>query len=171
MLIRQRHCDQSCSTTNRMFRSRQPARQSRTLGKIKSGEQLSEFSDAISARIPNTTPNIRLFGKYWTIPAHRGVQTEVHCKETATPIHHQGIQQEQGYYRHPHLDHRRATRAELPYVTVRVFHVHPSISYGAAKGDFQQSIMPPVTEYMCDAITGEKQIREQFQQASASLPS
>ena len=47
-------------------------------------------------------------------------------------------------------DGRHITRA-----TIGVFHIHPSISHGAAKEDLQNAIMPLVTLYRCDAITGD----------------
>ena len=53
------------------------------------------------------------------------------------------------------FDSRRVTRADLPFATSGVFHIHPSISHGAAREDFQNEIMPPVTLYQCDAITGD----------------
>ena len=39
--------------------------------------------------------------------------------------------------------------------TIGVFHIHPNVSHGAAKDDVQKGIMPLVTEYHCDAITGD----------------
>ena len=45
------------------------------------------------------------------------------------------------------------TRADLPFATIGVFHIHPNISHGAAKEDVQKGIMPLVTEYQCDMIT------------------
>ena len=53
------------------------------------------------------------------------------------------------------FDSRRVTRADLPFATIGVFHIHPSISHGAAREDFQNEIMPLVTLYQCDAITGD----------------
>ena len=52
-------------------------------------------------------------------------------------------------------DDRRITRADLPFATIGVFHIHPSISHGAARKDLQNEIMPLVTLYRCDAITGD----------------
>ena len=52
-------------------------------------------------------------------------------------------------------DDRHITRADLPFATIGVFHIHPSISHGAAKQDLQNAIMPLVTLYRCDAITGD----------------
>ena len=52
-------------------------------------------------------------------------------------------------------DDRHITRADLPFATIGVFHIHPSISHGAAKEDLQNAIMPLVTLYRCDAITGD----------------
>ena len=52
-------------------------------------------------------------------------------------------------------DDRRITRADLPFATIGVFHIHPSLSHGAAKEDLQTEIMPLVTLYRCDAITGD----------------
>ena len=46
-------------------------------------------------------------------------------------------------------------RADLPFATIGVFHIHPSISHGAAGEDLQNEIMPLVTLYRCDAITGD----------------
>ena len=51
-------------------------------------------------------------------------------------------------------DSRHMLRAGLPYATVGVFHIHPNITHGAAREDFQNGIMPLVTTYQCDAITG-----------------
>ena len=56
---------------------------------------------------------------------------------------------------HPEFDNRRITRADLPFATIEVFHIHPSISHGAAREDLQNEIMPLVTLYQCDAITGD----------------
>ena len=53
------------------------------------------------------------------------------------------------------FDSRHVTRADLPFATIGVFHIHPSISHGAAREDFQNEIMPLVTLYHCDAITGD----------------
>ena len=53
------------------------------------------------------------------------------------------------------FDSRHVTRADLPFATIGVFHIHPSISHGAAREDFQNEIMPLVTLYQCDAITGD----------------
>ena len=53
------------------------------------------------------------------------------------------------------IDSRHVTRADLPFATIGVFHIHPSISHGAAREDFQNEIMPLVTLYQCDAITGD----------------
>ena len=53
------------------------------------------------------------------------------------------------------FDSRRVTRADLPYATIGAFHIHPSISHGAARDDFQTEIMLLVTLYQCDAITGD----------------
>ena len=47
------------------------------------------------------------------------------------------------------------TRADLPFATIGVFHIYPSISHGAAREDLQNEIMPLVTLYRCDAITGD----------------
>ena len=52
-------------------------------------------------------------------------------------------------------DDRHITREDLPFATIGVFHIHPSISHGAAKEDLQNAIMPLVTLYRCDAITGD----------------
>ena len=52
-------------------------------------------------------------------------------------------------------DDRHITRADLPFATIGVFHIHPSISHGAAREDLQNEIMPLVTLYRCDAITGD----------------
>ena len=52
-------------------------------------------------------------------------------------------------------DDRRITRADLPFATIRVFHIRPSISHGAAREDLQNEIMPLVTLYRCAAITGD----------------
>ena len=53
------------------------------------------------------------------------------------------------------MTYRHITRAELPFATIGVFHIHPSLSHGAAKEDLQNEIMPLVTLYRCDAITGD----------------
>ena len=53
------------------------------------------------------------------------------------------------------FDSRHVTRAGLPFATIGVFHIHPSISHGAAWDDFQTEIMPLVTLYKCGAITGD----------------
>ena len=47
------------------------------------------------------------------------------------------------------------TRADLPFATTGVFHIHPSISHGAAREDLQNEILPLVTLYQSDAITGD----------------
>ena len=52
-------------------------------------------------------------------------------------------------------DDRHITRADLPFATIGVFHIRPSISHGAAREDLQNEIMPLVTLYRCDAITGD----------------
>ena len=49
----------------------------------------------------------------------------------------------------------RHARADLPFATIGVFHIHPSISHGAAREDLQNEILPLVTLYQCDAITGD----------------
>ena len=41
-------------------------------------------------------------------------------------------------------DTRHVTRADLPFATVGVFHIHPNISHGAAKEDVQKGIVPLV---------------------------
>ena len=56
---------------------------------------------------------------------------------------------------HREYDDRHITRADLPSATIGVFHIHPSLSHGAAKEDLQNEIMPLVTLYRCDAITGD----------------
>ena len=53
------------------------------------------------------------------------------------------------------VDSRHVTRVDLPFATIGVFHIHPSISHGAVRDDFQSEIMPLVTLYKCDAITGD----------------
>ena len=53
------------------------------------------------------------------------------------------------------FDNRHVTRADLPFATIGVFHIHPSISHGAAREDLQNQIMSLVTLYRCDAITGD----------------
>ena len=53
------------------------------------------------------------------------------------------------------FDSRHVTRADLPVATIGVFHIHPSISHGAAREDLQNEILPLVTLYPCDAITGD----------------
>ena len=50
---------------------------------------------------------------------------------------------------------RHRTVADLPFATIGVFHIHPSLSHGAAKEDLQNESMPLVTLYRCDAITGD----------------
>ena len=52
-------------------------------------------------------------------------------------------------------DDRHIMRADLPFATIGVFHIHPSISHGAAREDLQNEIMPLVSLYRCDAITGD----------------
>ena len=52
-------------------------------------------------------------------------------------------------------DDRHITRADLPFATIGVFHIHPSISHGAAREDLQNETMPLVTLYQCDAVTGD----------------
>ena len=52
-------------------------------------------------------------------------------------------------------DSRHILRAGLPYATAGVFHIHPNITHGAAREGFQNGIMPLVTTYQCDAITGD----------------
>ena len=44
-------------------------------------------------------------------------------------------------------DARHVTRADLPFATIAVFHIHPNVSHGAAKDDVQKGIMPLVSEY------------------------
>ena len=53
------------------------------------------------------------------------------------------------------FDGRHILRAGLPHATIGVFHIHPNITHGAARDDFQNGIMPPVTTYQCNAITGK----------------
>ena len=53
------------------------------------------------------------------------------------------------------FDSRHVTRADLPFATIGVFHIHPSISHGAAREDLQNEILPLVTLYQCDAISGD----------------
>ena len=53
------------------------------------------------------------------------------------------------------FDSRHVTRADLPFATIGVFHIHPSISHEAAREDLQNEIRPLVTLYQCDAITGD----------------
>ena len=43
------------------------------------------------------------------------------------------------------FDSRHVTRADLPFATIGVLHIHPSISHRAARDDFQTEIMPLVT--------------------------
>ena len=52
-------------------------------------------------------------------------------------------------------DDRHITRADLPFATIGVFHIHPPISHGAAREDLQNEVMPLVTLYRCDAIAGD----------------
>ena len=42
------------------------------------------------------------------------------------------------------FDSRHVTSADLPFATIGVFHIHPTISHGAARDDFQTEIMPLV---------------------------
>ena len=112
---------------NCMFRSRQPERQ-RQFGKIHFGQVdcRQDPSSRDTARTRKLSPD-----------ESRGGFPKI--KESPNP----------------HFDHRHVTRAGLPYAIIAVFHVHPSISYGAQRErDFQPSIMPLVTEHMCDAIAG-----------------
>ena len=44
-------------------------------------------------------------------------------------------------------DDRHITRADLPFATIGVFHIHPSLGHGAAKEYLQNEIMPLVTLY------------------------
>ena len=53
------------------------------------------------------------------------------------------------------FDSRHVTRADLVFATIGVFHIHPSISHGAAREDFQNEILPLVALYQCDAIIGD----------------
>ena len=62
------------------------------------------------------------------------------------------------------FDSRHVTRADLPYAAIGVFHIHPSISHGAARDDFQSEIMPLVTLYQCDAIAGDANTYSKLQQ-------
>ena len=71
---------------------------------------------------------------------------------------------DKSYYEY---DDRHITRADLPFATIGVFHIHPSLSHGAAKEYLQNEIMPLVTLYRCDAITGD----EHLQQTPACLQS
>ena len=52
-------------------------------------------------------------------------------------------------------DDRYTTRADLPFAIIGVFRIHPSIIHGAAREDLQNEIMPLVSLYRCDAITGD----------------
>ena len=52
-------------------------------------------------------------------------------------------------------DTRHVTRADLPFATIGVFHIHPNISHGAAREDMQTGIMPLVTECQSDTMTGD----------------
>ena len=65
------------------------------------------------------------------------------------------------------FDSRHVTRADLPFATVGVFHIHPSISHGAARDDFQTEIMPLVTLYH----RRRQQVREHLQQTPTGLQS
>ena len=53
------------------------------------------------------------------------------------------------------FDNRHVARANLPFATIGVFHIHPSISHGAAREDLQNEITPLVTLHRCDAISGD----------------
>ena len=68
------------------------------------------------------------------------------------------------------FDSRHVTRADLPFATIGVFHIHPSISHGAAREDFQNEILPLVALYQCDHWRLQ-QIREYLQQTPARLQS
>ena len=61
----------------------------------------------------------------------------------------------------------------IQQVTPRgVFHIHSSSGHGSAREDLQNEIMPLVTLYRCDAITGDRQqISEHLQQTPARLQS
>ena len=52
-------------------------------------------------------------------------------------------------------DTRHVTRADIPFATVGVFHIHPSITHGAARTDIQEHISPFIAEYQCDVLTGD----------------
>ena len=41
-----------------------------------------------------------------------------------------------------YFDSRHVTRADLPFTTIGVFHVHPNITHGAAREDFQSGSCP-----------------------------
>ena len=53
------------------------------------------------------------------------------------------------------FDHRHVTRADLPFATVGVFHIHPNVAHGGAMKDMKEGILPFVTEYQCDILTGD----------------
>ena len=55
------------------------------------------------------------------------------------------------------FDSRHVTRADLPDATIGVFHIHPSISHGEGREDFQAEIMPLVTLSM--GMFGQNQIQ------------
>ena len=52
-------------------------------------------------------------------------------------------------------DSRHVTRADLPFATVGVFHIHPNVVHGSAMEDVKKGILPHVTEYQCDVLTGD----------------
>ena len=94
------------------------------------------------------------------LPTHTTVQGHGRKKEIVV-LHIEQSDESRGALPKPsnksllEFDSRHVTRADLPFATIGVFHIHPSISHGAAREDFQNEILPLVTLYQCDAITGD----------------
>ena len=97
------------------------------------------------------------------LPPRTGIQTYGHNKEIVViQIDHnnafRGATPKSNEAPSYDYDSRHILRAGLPYATIGVFHVHPSITHGAARDGFQNGIMPlvtTVTTHQCDAITGD----------------
>ena len=53
------------------------------------------------------------------------------------------------------VDHRHVARAGLPFATIGVFHVHPSLSHRSVEKDFQEHILLLTKEFQRDAIAGD----------------
>ena len=175
----QGHCHQILARkTYRMFRSRQQARQSRALDSWQDtfltspriGEQGTEGNSIDPEHdIPTSdclaTTGTSMFTEeckknhfFKRLPPRSiikgyGQNKEIITIRTEKVDGFRGAQPKSKDYHKEQYDDRHVTRAGLPFATIRVVHTHPSISYGAVLEDFQY-IMPLVTEYACDAITG-----------------